>query len=252
MCEEFLIKHLSAGALLRQEQAKGTSEGKLIDLFLKEGKIVPVSVSLALLKKSIEELKSSRYLIDGFPRNFDNLDGWNAEMKDLVDLESILFIDCNETAMEQRIMKRGENSGRDDDNLVSAKKRFQTFQRETMPVVERLQREYPAQFTRVSGDGTVDECYEEFRLPLLHNMENELIDKVGEYIDSRHKANGMKEDIHSRAVDAEVEFAGPFAEVSYKLLEEVRHAAIVVLCYFYDFIVVFRNSTTRDASSLRR
>ena len=38
--------------------------------------------------------------------------------------------------MDQRLLKRGETSGRDDDNSAVIKKRFNTFLEQSMPVVE--------------------------------------------------------------------------------------------------------------------
>jgi len=75
LSQEFGISHLSAGELLRQERIKPTANGQLIDEYLREGKIVPVEISLNLLKNEIYSLAASRYLIDGFPRNWDNLNG---------------------------------------------------------------------------------------------------------------------------------------------------------------------------------
>lgn len=77
LSKEFGISHLSAGELLRQERIKPTANGQLIDEYLREGKIVPVEISLNLLKNEIYSLAASRYLIDGFPRNWDNLNGNN-------------------------------------------------------------------------------------------------------------------------------------------------------------------------------
>lgn len=65
--------HLSAGELLRQERESGSSDGRLIDEYIREGRIVPVSISLGLLRKAMEASGPfSRFLIDGFPRNSDN------------------------------------------------------------------------------------------------------------------------------------------------------------------------------------
>lgn len=45
-----------------------------------------------------ENMKSDRYdfLIDGFPRNKDNLDGWNRQMGGKANLQFVLFFDCSE------------------------------------------------------------------------------------------------------------------------------------------------------------
>lgn len=57
-------------------------------------------------------------------------------MKTVVNVPFILFFDCPEEVMEARLLKRGETSGRSDDNLASIKKRFKTFQTESMPVID--------------------------------------------------------------------------------------------------------------------
>ena len=47
----------------------------------------------------------------------------------------ILFFECSEEVMEERLMKRGETSGRVDDNAETIKKRLKTFVEKTMPVL---------------------------------------------------------------------------------------------------------------------
>ena len=79
---------------------------------------------------------SKKFVIDGFPRNQDNYDGWQRVMGDLVETPFILFFDADETTMINRILERSKTSGRNDDNIESLKKRFVTFQNETMPIVE--------------------------------------------------------------------------------------------------------------------
>ena len=53
LSKDFGMIHLSAGELLRKERLKDSDNGKLIDNYLKEGKIVPVEISLQLLKNQI-------------------------------------------------------------------------------------------------------------------------------------------------------------------------------------------------------
>ncbi len=71
--------------------------------------------------------EKNKYLIDGYPRSQDNVDGWNAIMGDIVDFKFILFFDCSEETMTKRVMKRAQGSGRSDDNIESLKKRFRTY-----------------------------------------------------------------------------------------------------------------------------
>ena len=104
--------------------------------FIKEGKIVPVEVTVKLLLAAMEKNPGKKFLIDGFPRSMDNKDGWYSVVGDKAEVAFCLFYDCPEEELEKRLLKRGETSGRDDDNIESIKKRFRTFKETSMPVVE--------------------------------------------------------------------------------------------------------------------
>lgn len=43
--------------------------------------------------------------------------------------------------MEERLIKRGETSGRVDDNAETIKKRFRTFMEKTVPVLEKYEQQ---------------------------------------------------------------------------------------------------------------
>lgn len=60
--------------------------------------------------------------------------GWEATMTDLSDVRCVLFLHCPEEVLEQRLLSRGKNSGRTDDNAEAAKKRFRTYVETTLPV----------------------------------------------------------------------------------------------------------------------
>lgn len=140
--ENYSYTHLSAGELLRAEQARDGSEvGYLISTYIKEGKIVPVEITINLLKKAMEETmqkdeKKFRFLIDGFPRNEDNLEGWNKVMDSKADVKFVLFFDCSNEVCVSRCLERGKNSGRTDDNRESLEKRIQTYLHSTRPIIE--------------------------------------------------------------------------------------------------------------------
>lgn len=69
---DYHFEHLSAGDLLRAEQAReGSKYGQLIADYIKAGEIVPQEITLALLEQAMRESKASKFLIDGFPRKMD-------------------------------------------------------------------------------------------------------------------------------------------------------------------------------------
>mmetsp|Transcript_2102 Transcript_2102/g.5311 ORF Transcript_2102/g.5311 Transcript_2102/m.5311 type:complete len:190 (-) Transcript_2102:184-753(-) len=84
----------------------------------------------------MEESGKRRFLIDGFPRNGNNLAGWQQQMSSVAHVGGVLMFECPEEVMEARLLERGKSSGRADDNAESIKKRFHTYRAETMPVVQ--------------------------------------------------------------------------------------------------------------------
>ena len=104
---EYGMIHLSAGELLREERLSGSSDGVLIESYLKEGKIVPVQITLDLLRKAMEAKNCNRYLVDGFPRNWDNIEGWETCMPGVCTVEAVLFIDYPEEELQRRLLSRG-------------------------------------------------------------------------------------------------------------------------------------------------
>ncbi|KRT78843.1 hypothetical protein AMK59_7303 [Oryctes borbonicus] len=136
--KEYGFVHLSAGDLLREERRNPNSEyGELIENYIREGLIVPVDITCSLLERAMHQSSKDSFLIDGFPRNQDNFDGWKRRMSEKVDLLFVLFFDCPLEICTERCLRRGaEGSGRADDNVESLKKRFNTYQQETKPVID--------------------------------------------------------------------------------------------------------------------
>jgi UMP-CMP kinase len=139
MEEHYPVAHFSVGELLRNVQNDNPNK-ELIEQTLASGQIVPVEISLDLLRRAMEEQKSKHVvmLVDGFPRNFDNLNGWCQVMEDVAVLESVMVYQCPFEVLQDRILERSKISGRSDDNLEALKRRFETFDRETVPVIDTL------------------------------------------------------------------------------------------------------------------
>jgi len=125
------VVHLSAGDLLRAEVASGSAVGQACEALMKDGKLVPVSVTIQLLKNAMIQSGGSFFLIDGFPRALDQAEVFESG---IAKPKLVLFFDCPEEEMEKRLLKRGETSGRSDDNADTIRKRFKTFIEQSLPV----------------------------------------------------------------------------------------------------------------------
>ncbi|KAK9308394.1 hypothetical protein QLX08_001573 [Tetragonisca angustula] len=143
--EKYGYVHLSAGDLLREERMNPNSKyGELIEKFIKDGKIVPVAITCSLLDNGMQASDSphKRFLIDGFPRNQDNVDGWNEAMSEKCIVKGVLFCECSKEVCTQRCLKRGAaGSGRSDDNEEVLVKRHETYITNTLPIIEHFEKQ---------------------------------------------------------------------------------------------------------------
>lgn len=168
---------MSAGDLLREERnTPGSQYGELIDWHLKEGVIIPVAITCSLLEKAMSKRMhtlngnssgdsskpSRRFLIDGFPRNQDNYEGWVKQMDPKVKVHFVLYFDCPEQVCIDRCLSRGAaGSGRTDDNEVSLRKRMNVFEADTWPIVKLYQEK--GQVEIVDGSLEPDQVYEKVK-----------------------------------------------------------------------------------------
>ncbi|XP_062507349.1 UMP-CMP kinase-like [Corticium candelabrum] len=135
----FGFVHLSAGDLLREERKSGSDDAALIESHIKVGSIVPVEITINLIKKAMQKNgDKNRFVIDGFPRNENNYEGWEKHMNGAADLKFVLLLDCPDDVCLERALKRGQ--GRVDDNVDAFKKRIAVHENETKPIIEKYRR----------------------------------------------------------------------------------------------------------------
>jgi len=167
LVEEFGFCHLSAGDLLRAEQTREGSEyGIMIKQYIKDGQIVPMEVTVKLLENAMKAALGEgqsrqgwpdgqgRFLIDGFPRKMDQALKFD---EDVCLSSLILFYTTTEEVMLKRLLKRGETSGREDDNEESIKKRFHVYKETSMPVIEHYSK--LNKVAQIDSSPSVDEVY---------------------------------------------------------------------------------------------
>lgn len=147
------VTRSTAGDLLRAEQRREGSEyGEMIRTYIKEGQIVPMEVTIKLLENAMKAALAEgrtgegwadgkgRFLIDGFPRKMDQAQKFDEEVscsppslrrgygvdtvRQVCECSLVMFFTTTEEEMLKRLLKRGETSGREDDNEESIKKRF--------------------------------------------------------------------------------------------------------------------------------
>lgn len=130
----FNLAHIVAGDLLRDEVKNNTQIGReIIGPLLADGKIIPSEITIKLIVNKVLEaasgLSRQGILLDGFPRKIDQSNMFEAE---LGLAKGVVYFDCQEEVMLQRLLGRG----RDDDKVDIIRKRFQSNQEQCEPVKE--------------------------------------------------------------------------------------------------------------------
>ena len=76
-------------------------------------------------------------------------------MKNDVEIKCLINLDCKIDTLKERLLARGKTSGRDDDNIDTIMKRFQTFKSQTQPFVEYYKRNVGHIYT-IEGENSVE------------------------------------------------------------------------------------------------
>ncbi|XP_033851171.1 adenylate kinase isoenzyme 1 isoform X2 [Acipenser ruthenus] len=159
-CERIVQKygytHLSTGDLLRAEVSSGSERGKKLSAIMEKGELVPLDTVLDMLKDAmIAKVDVSKgFLIDGYPREVKQ--GEEFEKK-IGAPTLLLYIDAGAETMVKRLMKRGETSGRVDDNEETIKKRLDTYYKATEPVIAFY--EGRGIVRKMNAEGSVDDVF---------------------------------------------------------------------------------------------
>lgn len=113
MVRDFGFIHLSTGDLLREEEKHKGLNDTLINEYITAGKLVPSEILVRLIQKAVrKEGSKNAFLLDGFPRSGDNIEAWQEEIGPTVKIRNMIFFECSEKVMEERLLGRAKTSGR--------------------------------------------------------------------------------------------------------------------------------------------
>ncbi len=154
------LKHLSTGDLLRSEINRQTPLGNEAQNFMDKGQLVPDEVVIGMISSALDENPEAKgFLFDGFPRTSEQAKALDKLLKlKKAPIAAMLALDVSEEELIKRLLKRGETSGRsDDDNENVIKARIVEYRNKTAVVAD-----YYKQFDKVvmvKGEGTIDEIF---------------------------------------------------------------------------------------------
>jgi len=155
--KEYALDHISTGDVLRGEIKGETELGKIAKDYIEKGQLVPDELIINMLAKVLDSKKDSKGVIfDGFPRTIPKalkvmLNERGTDVSVMIDLQ------VEEDELIQRLLKRGEISGRSDDNLETIKSRLDVYHNQTAPLAAYYVEE--GKHKAVKGMGTIEDIF---------------------------------------------------------------------------------------------
>jgi adenylate kinase len=158
--EKYGFTHISTGDVLRAEIANKTELGETAKHYIEKGHLVPDSLIIDMLGKTLDGLKTtSGVIFDGFPRTTAQAVALKEMLKSHgADVTVMLNLIVAEDELITRLLKRGETSGRSDDNLETIKKRLDIYNSQTAPVIDFYKAD--GKLANIEGFGTIDDIFQ--------------------------------------------------------------------------------------------
>ncbi len=156
--EKYNLVHISTGDVFRYNIKNKTELGILAKGFMDKGDLVPDEVTINMLKDEVNKnFNAQGFIFDGFPRTESQakaLDEFLAEKGEKIN--GMVALEVDEDLLVTRLLKRGETSGRpDDQDEVKIRNRFNEYETKTAILKDYF--EAQNKYYGVDGVGSIDE-----------------------------------------------------------------------------------------------
>ena len=154
--EKYGINHISTGDVLRAEIKNGTELGKTAKGYIDQGQLIPDELMIDILASVFDSFKDSKGVIfDGFPRTIAQAEALKKMLAERgQDVTVMVDLEVPEDELMTRLIKRGKDSGRADDNEETIKKRLHVYHSQTAPLIDWYKNE--KKYQHINGLGTMD------------------------------------------------------------------------------------------------
>ena len=159
--EKYGINHISTGDVLRAEIKNGTELGKTAKGYIDQGQLIPDELMIDILASVFDSFKDSKGVIfDGFPRTIAQAEALKKMLAERgQDVSVMVDLDVPEEELMVRLIKRGKDSGRADDNEETLKKRLHVYHSQTAPLIDWYKNE--KKYQHINGLGTMEGIFAE-------------------------------------------------------------------------------------------
>ncbi len=159
LTERYNLTHISTGEVLRDKIERQTELGILADTYMSKGQLVPDNLVIDMLSEFIANNSESKgYILDGFPRTLPQGEAMDKILEEQNEsINVVLWLDVDDDELIARLLKRGKDSGREDDTFDTIKSRLAVYYRKTEPLKDFYSKQ--GKLAQIDGTGTVDEIF---------------------------------------------------------------------------------------------
>lgn len=159
LIEKYKLVHISTGDILRSEVAAQTKLGIEAKKIMDAGELVPDNIVIGMIQKKLEEHKDGPgFIFDGFPRTVEQARELRKALTDYDERVTMMIaLQVPREELMKRLVKRGAESGRSDDNEETINNRIDVYERQTVPVTYYYEKMH--KYVPVDGMGTVDQIF---------------------------------------------------------------------------------------------
>jgi len=161
MSEKYDLLHISTGDLFRSAIKNETEMGLKAKAFIEKGNLVPDEVTIGLMNAVIEENPKVKGIIfDGFPRTVAQAEALDTFLNNRkTPISKMIQLDVSEKELIARLLNRGKDSGRaDDQDKKIIRNRITVYNDQTLPVASFYDKQ--EKLAILKGEGTIDEIFE--------------------------------------------------------------------------------------------
>ena len=171
LISHYNLFHISTGDVLRDHIRRGTDLGNTANSYISKGKLIPDDLMVSILEQVLidnAQAVADGVIFDGFPRTIPQAEALNEMLQKRGNKVNIVIgLEVPDEELTERLLKRGLESGRSDDNRETIAKRLEVYHSQTAPLKAFYQNQ--GIYAAIKGIGTIDSIFQNIQ---------EAIDKV--------------------------------------------------------------------------
>lgn len=162
MIRKYGFNHISTGDVLRNQIKEGTELGRTAKEYIDNGQLIPDDLMVNILASVYDSFGKDHQgvIFDGFPRTIPQAESLKKMLSGRGhQVDAMIELNVDEDELVKRLLLRGQQMGRSDDNQETINKRLGVYHNQTAPLIEWYEKE--GIHHQIDGQGTVERIFDD-------------------------------------------------------------------------------------------